>query len=75
MTYARARKDFEFLETIAELEDQVELDAERQDLMQDPTKKRAMQMYESAIDLWFREHGVTEKTRRIAERHNITNHL
>lgn len=77
MTYARARKDFEFLQTLAELNDQVELDAERQCLMENPTKRYAMGMYESAIRLWFHEHGSqcgaldNRMVRAIAERHNI----
>jgi hypothetical protein len=72
MTYAQARKDFETLEAIAELEDQVELDSDRTELMRNPTKKQAMQMYEAGIRLWFHEHGInTETARRIAERHGI----
>ena len=57
MNYDQARKDFEYLETLAELYDQVELDAQRLDLMQNPTKARACQMYKAAIGLWFTEHG------------------
>lgn len=54
--YAQARDDFEYLETLAELEDQVELDAQRTDLMRNPTKLRAAKMYEGGISLWFQEH-------------------
>lgn len=70
MSYAQVRKDYEYLETFAELDDQVELDAERENLMRDPTKARAAQMYESAISLWFTEHPDfdTPKIRRIRER-------
>lgn len=56
-TYAKARRDFEYLEGLADYTDQVELDAERLDLMQEPTKDRAACMYESGIGGWFREHG------------------
>lgn len=55
MSYAQARKDFEFLESLTELYDQVELDAMRQDLMQNPTKAFAEKMYEMAISSWFAE--------------------
>jgi hypothetical protein len=68
ITYATARRDFEKLETIAELEDQVEIDSERLNLMQNPTKKVAMKMYESCISLWFLEHGIVDGTEDIAER-------
>lgn len=56
-THAKARRDFELLETFAALSDQVELDSEREWLMQDPTKQRAARMYCSGITLWFSEHG------------------
>lgn len=71
MTYNRARADFEALERIAELSDQVELDSNRESLMQNPTKARAAEMYESAIRLWFNEHGKSEETAQIAKRHRI----
>mgnify|MGYP001570177959 CR=1 FL=1 len=56
-THAKARRDFEYLESLAILEDQVELDADRIYLMQDPTKAMAAQMYTDGIALWFTEHG------------------
>lgn len=71
MTYEQARRDFEFLETIIELADQVDLDSERENLMQNPTKKTAGRMYQSAVTLWFDENPVTEETEEIAERHGI----
>lgn len=61
MKYAQARADFERLERIAELSDQVDLDSERQALMQNPTKKKASSMYCSGIMLWFKEHGRTHR--------------
>ncbi len=57
MGYTKTRSDFEYLEGLSELDDQVELDSERIYLMQEPTKAKASGMYESAIRLWFREHG------------------
>lgn len=59
MSYKRARADFECLETFAELTDQVELDARRLDLMRNPTQRHAREMYVTAIELWFAEHGKT----------------
>lgn len=64
MAYAKARSDFEYLESLAELGDQVELDSERIYLMQEPTKQRACDMYESAIRLWFGENGGSFDTNR-----------
>jgi len=60
MSYAQTRKDFEFLESLAELYDQVELDARREELMQTPTRAKAAELYRSAISLWFVEHGKRE---------------
>ena len=65
--YAQARADFEFLESLAVLEDQVELDAEREPLMQNPTKAKAAAMYESGIASWFREHAGRFVGPRVAE--------
>lgn len=65
MTYAKARSDFEYLETLEPLDDQVELDSQRLYLMQEPTKAKACKLYESAIILWFGEHRGKFKTRRV----------
>lgn len=69
--YQRARADFEYLETIALLEDQVELDAEREPLMQNPTKEKAADLYEAGIRLWFSEHPNLNDKRiaKIADRY------
>lgn len=53
--YERARKDFEVLEAIKELEDEAELDSERLSLMQNPTEEYATKLYHYAIELWFRQ--------------------
>lgn len=55
--YKQARADFEALELIVELDDQVELDSDRLALMQNPTKAQASEMYQAGIRLWFQEHG------------------
>jgi len=75
MSYAQARKDFEFLETLAELTDQVELDAQRLDLMRNPTRALAGQMYRTAIELWLREHRANFQigsVDAIAEAYNLS---
>lgn len=71
MSYRKARHDFEELERIAELSDQVDLDAQREALMQNPTQAFAAMLYESSIQLWFKEHGISNRTTLIAFRHNI----
>jgi hypothetical protein len=75
MGYAQAKKDFLFLETIAELNDQVTLMDELQNFMASPTRAFAANLYEQAIDLWFNEHGTEGHGRRaanIADRYFIT---
>lgn len=71
MKYHQARADFEYLCSLAELDDQVELDSERENLMQNPTKRCAALMYESGVRLWFGEHGITPQTAEIADRHRM----
>lgn len=63
--YSVARRDFEFLETLAELADQMELDACRGDLMKNPTKAHAAELYEAAISLWFVEHSGKFDNKRV----------
>jgi hypothetical protein len=63
--YARARKDFEYLETIVELNDQVSLMDELENFMRCPTKAFAATLYESGITLWFGEHGADGHGRRV----------
>lgn len=71
--YEQARRDFEHLETLAELDDQVELDSDRLLLMREPTKARAAKMYVAGIRLWLQEHGEKmgdhPRVRAIAQRH------
>lgn len=55
LNYSEVRADFERLESLAELFDHVELDSARLELMQNPTKQKAAEMYYSAILLWFGE--------------------
>lgn len=54
--YDKARQAFEYLETLVPLDDQVELDAERESLMRRPTRAKAADMYEMGIRLWCGEH-------------------
>lgn len=67
--YDLARDAFERLERIAELVDQVGLDASRIDLMQNPTKGMAAAMYERGIDSWFAEHGIHDAPEDIVDRY------
>jgi hypothetical protein len=69
ITYNIARADFEKLEELLELNDQVDIDSDREYLMQNPTKTTAMRMYISCIKLWFSEHGVINGTEDIAKRY------
>lgn len=75
MAYAQDREDFEYLEGIAEVTDMVEIDASVWNLMRNPTKNEAAQMYRASIRLWFGEHGDhhcdDERVADIAERHSI----
>lgn len=66
--YTKTRSDFEFLETIYELTDQIELDSEREHLMRNPNKKTARDMYEAAISLWFNEHRYDDLPTRYQRR-------
>ncbi len=69
--YDIARRDFELLESFAELSDQVELDAMRIELMQRPTKAKAADMYEMGIRLWLSEHRDIPGFEDIAERYAL----
>lgn len=56
MAYAQARKDFEYLETIIELDDTVACFMDNVvELMENPKKQMAEEMYISGILLWFGE--------------------
>jgi hypothetical protein len=73
--YDQARSDFEYLETLEEVEDMVEIDAGVWELMRSPTKARAAELYRSAIRMWFEEHGTNYNDAldvlSIADRHAI----
>jgi len=60
VAYAQSRRDFEYLETIIEVSDMVEIDAEMINLMENPTKNNAAEIYQSAIEIWFSEHSWRE---------------
>lgn len=51
--YEKVKRDYLFLNSLYPGGDMMEIDAQVFDLMADPTKKRASQMYESAIQSWF----------------------
>lgn len=73
-SYLSARRDFETLEGILDLEDQVELDSNREALMRNPTREFAAELYESAIRLWFDQNKEASEDPiavEIAERRNI----
>jgi len=57
--YETVRRDFEYLESVAELDDCVEIDAQMFDLLRNPTKRKAALIYEGAICSWFQEHQST----------------
>jgi hypothetical protein len=75
MAYAQARKDFEYLETIHELVDWVEIQGDTISLMREPTKAKGEEFYKSCIALWFQEHrlndgyDLTRRARAIAYRY------
>lgn len=74
MAYAKARKDFEYLETIEPLDDWVEIQGDMLALMEDPTKKKAEEYYLSCIGLWMQEatlqrRDLTRRAKSIKERY------
>lgn len=74
--YDQSRADFEYLEAINALEDQVELDAQRLGLMRNPTKNFAAKMYQDGIGLWFVENAdksahYPEAVKQISRRYSI----
>lgn len=75
MSYQQARADFEYLESVAEVEDMVAMDADVWSLMRDPTKRRAEEMYLCSIRLWMAEHSANYADAldvcEIADRHGI----
>jgi hypothetical protein len=57
MGYKGVRADFEFLESVELIKDFVEIDAEMIPFMRNPTQAFAASLYQSAISLWFQQHG------------------
>lgn len=55
-SYTQAREDFEYLETLAQLTDQVDLDSDRETLMRNPSFTQAAKMYANGCRLWMGEH-------------------
>lgn len=75
MSYEQDRDDFEYLESLEEVTDMVEIDAAVWELMRNPTKRQAAEMYRSSIRMWFAEHGSryrdAEDVTDIADRRGI----
>jgi hypothetical protein len=70
--YASTRRDFEYLESIAELDDWVTLMDELENFMRQPTKAFAADLYGQAIWLWLMQHGTSDKgAARIAKKHGF----
>ena len=49
VSYAKCRADFEYLESVAELDEQVDLDARRLELMENPTKQTAAEIDDVSV--------------------------
>ncbi len=83
--YKNTRSDFEYLETKTDLYDWAWLEENFLDLLQNPTKRYAATIYESAIIAWFSERGsespgingpdkpknIDDRVHRIAKRYGI----
>lgn len=69
--YLEARRDFEELEKIAPLDDWMAIEENLVAFMQNPRVKFAAGLYESAIELWFCEHGIKSGAEEIASRRCI----
>ncbi len=65
--YNEVREAFETLEKLAELDDCVEIDAQMFELLERPTKAHAADIYRSAIEMWFGEHGILPGSEEIAK--------
>jgi len=75
LSYVQTRKDFEFLESIEQLQDWAELQGDLELLMREPTKQKAAEFYRSAIGLWFMEARLAKRfldanAKRIRKRHD-----
>ena len=55
LTYKQVREDFEYIESLCELDDQVEIMANIDEFMRNPTKAYATGLYRSKLLMWFRE--------------------
>lgn len=51
-SYEETKRDFEYLNKVASGGDMMEIDAAVFDLMANPTKKRAKEMYRTSIGCW-----------------------
>ena len=76
MSYGKIRKDFEYLESIRELDDWVEIQGDMEALMREPTKANAADYYLSCIGLWMQEakldhEKLTRRAESIAKRYGL----
>jgi len=69
MTYNEVKRDFERLEGLISLDDAVAIDSQVFDLMAEPTKHKAKEMYMSCIELWFGENRILLGSEDIAEKY------
>jgi hypothetical protein len=63
-TYAESKKDWGYLQSLAELVDQVEEVDWFEGLLENPTKTKANELYRSRIETWFEER-LTGRTGKI----------
>lgn len=71
-SYKQSKTDMEYLETLADLTDWVDIDSDMRALLNKPSKAHAAELFESAIILWMREHKDRfdePRVRRIARRY------
>lgn len=71
--WAQAIEDYDYLNTLGCDHDCVEIDAEVFSLMRDPSIKRALRMWEAAIEQWFWRYRDAflgdDRANEIGERH------
>lgn len=73
--YSQCRKDFEYLQSIDDLDDWAEVQGDLHLLLQRPTKANAADFYSRMIDQWLFEHehkrgqSLTPRMQKIKDRH------
>ncbi len=79
-THAKAVRDYQYLHNVQEVDDIVTAMDEVEFLMMDPTKKRATDMLEGLISIWFSEasrdgRSMDTKVRSIARHYGLENYI